>query len=192
MIRARRRALPQGERAISAQRLARAADAVPRLPGARCLAGYMAMDDEPDCGVLQALLLDRGVTVLLPRVLRAGEMGFAAVTRTPLGALTVAPGATTVSRRRIVEPTGPPVALRQAEVVLLPATAVDLGGVRLGQGGGYYDRALADLPATGRPLLVAVVYDDEVLPAGQIPRDDHDVLVDGMLTPSGYRAASRG
>ena len=67
-----------------------------------------------------------------------------------------------------------------AEVVLLPALAVDRAGHRLGRGGGYYDRWLPD-PAPGR--LVAVVYDGEVL--DEVPHEPHDRRVDAALTPSG-------
>jgi 5-formyltetrahydrofolate cyclo-ligase len=71
-------------------------------------------------------------------------------------------------------------------VVLVPALAVDRSGTRLGQGGGYYDRLLAELVAgtDARPALVAVVHDDEVLPAGTIPRRSHDVPVEAALTES--------
>jgi 5-formyltetrahydrofolate cyclo-ligase len=66
----------------------------------------------------------------------------------------------------------------------VPALAVDGAGTRLGQGGGSYDRALARLGAGARRLVLAVVHDDEVL-AGPLPREPHDVGVDGALTPSG-------
>ena len=73
-------------------------------------------------------------------------------------------------------------------LVLLPALAVDGAGTRLGQGGGHYDRTLALLPSTrpGRPVLAAVVRDPELLPAGALPREAHDVPVDAALTPSGW------
>ncbi len=46
----------------------------------------------------------------------------------------------------IDEPTGPrlgPAAIADADVVLVPALAVDRRGHRLGRGGGHYDRTLA-------------------------------------------------
>lgn len=67
-----------------------------------------------------------------------------------------------------------------ADLVLLPALAVDRAGHRLGRGGGYYDRWLPD-PAPGR--LIAVVYDGEVL--DEVPHEPHDRRVDAALTPSG-------
>jgi 5-formyltetrahydrofolate cyclo-ligase len=64
-------------------------------------------------------------------------------------------------------------------LVLVPALAVDQYGVRLGRGGGYYDRTLP-LAAPGTPL-VAVVRDDEVV--ASLPVQPHDVPVSAALTP---------
>jgi len=62
---------------------------------------------------------------------------------------------------------------------------VDRRGRRLGQGGGYYDKALADVPShtNGGPLRVAVLFDDEVLDV--VPSTEHDCVVDCVLTPAG-------
>jgi 5-formyltetrahydrofolate cyclo-ligase len=78
-------------------------------------------------------------------------------------------------------PLRPPLA-----AVLLPATAVDGDGRRLGQGGGYYDRFLARLEASVRPLPnAAVVFDDEFLTPGEVPDEPLDHRVDAVMTPSG-------
>ena len=74
-------------------------------------------------------------------------------------------------RLRMLEPAGPPLgrdAIAAADLVLVPALAVDVAGRRLGQGGGSYDRAL---PRATAPV-VAVVFGDEVLDtiAGRAPR----------------------
>ncbi len=58
--------------------------------------------------------------------------------------------------------------------------AVDESGVRLGRGGGSYDRALAHLPP--ETPVVAVVYDTEVVP--ELPSDPHDHRVGFALTPT--------
>lgn len=68
-------------------------------------------------------------------------------------------------------------------VVLVPGLAFDRSGARLGHGGGYYDRLLARLgPRTAR---VGVTAELLVLPAGSLPVDDHDQLVDVLVTESG-------
>jgi 5-formyltetrahydrofolate cyclo-ligase len=76
-----------------------------------------------------------------------------------------------------------PQALARCQLVLVPALAVDRSGTRLGRGGGWYDRALA----YARPdaLVLAVVYPDELFPAGALPCESHDQPVDGALTPLG-------
>jgi 5-formyltetrahydrofolate cyclo-ligase len=68
-------------------------------------------------------------------------------------------------------------AVADAEVVVVPAVAVATDGTRLGRGGGCYDRAL--VRARGR--VIAVVYDDELLP--EVPAEAHDLAVDLVLTP---------
>ncbi|MCD4850396.1 5-formyltetrahydrofolate cyclo-ligase [Arthrobacter sp. AK01] len=70
--------------------------------------------------------------------------------------------------------------------IFMPATAVDMDGNRIGQGGGYYDRLLHGLDASGRrPPTIAVVYDDDLLPTGSIPAEAFDRPVREILTPSG-------
>lgn len=74
-------------------------------------------------------------------------------------------------------------ALRTAALVLAPALAVDRSGTRLGHGAGYYDRALTTLPATAR--VVAVISPGDLLAAGALPRDAHDVPIPEVLTADG-------
>ena len=71
--------------------------------------------------------------------------------------------------------------LPAADVVVVPALAVDRGGVRLGRGGGYYDRALRHVRPDAR--LVALVFDDELVDA--LPVEPHDRRVTAVVTPSG-------
>jgi len=82
-------------------------------------------------------------------------------------------------------PTGGPLgvdAIAGVDVVLAPALAVSQSGVRLGRGGGSYDRALARVPP-GVPII-AMIYDDELV--DELPHDDWDVPVTGAVTPSGW------
>ncbi|AKU18757.1 hypothetical protein VV02_08410 [Luteipulveratus mongoliensis] len=72
-------------------------------------------------------------------------------------------------------------AIAGAGVIVVPALAIARDGLRLGQGGGSYDRALARR-APGA-LVVAVVYDDEL--ADVVPSDPHDQAVDAVVTPAG-------
>ncbi|MFC7579862.1 5-formyltetrahydrofolate cyclo-ligase [Schaalia naturae] len=75
-----------------------------------------------------------------------------------------------------------PEALADATVVLVAALAVDRSGTRVGQGAGWYDRALRWI-APGAPVVAAVL-DEEVLPSGSLPREPHDHPVDAVITPA--------
>ncbi len=72
---------------------------------------------------------------------------------------------------------------RRADVVIVPALAVDTLGNRLGQGAGYYDRALVVVPTT--VPVIAMVHEGELLDAAvePVPSGPHDVGVDAVLTP---------
>lgn len=74
-----------------------------------------------------------------------------------------------------------PEALRAAELIVVPALAVSGDGVRLGRGGGWYDRALC-FAADGTPIWAAVRA-AEVLT--ELPAEPHDVRVSGVITENG-------
>jgi 5-formyltetrahydrofolate cyclo-ligase len=168
----RRRARPRAERDAAAAAVAAAL--LRGLAGTRVFAAYVPEPDEPGHGRLPAAFTQLGARVLLPVVPPEGaELGWAVDT----GRL--APG-----RFGLLEPVGHrlgPTAIGTADVVVLPALAVSRDGVRLGRGGGYYDRALRHV----RPgaALVAVVFDDELL--DHLPAESHDQRVTAVVTPSG-------
>jgi 5-formyltetrahydrofolate cyclo-ligase len=70
--------------------------------------------------------------------------------------------------------------LNEVEMVLAPGLAVDRRGVRLGKGGGYYDRALRGL-AEGIPVAV-LLFDGELVD-DLLPAEAHDVPVGAVVTP---------
>ena len=76
--------------------------------------------------------------------------------------------------------------MRTVAGIFLPATAVDMSGNRIGQGGGYYDKFLAKAESNGVQVpRTAVIYDAELLPLSSIPAEGFDRPVDAALTPSG-------
>jgi 5-formyltetrahydrofolate cyclo-ligase len=80
------------------------------------------------------------------------------------------------------EPAGPrlgPEAVERARLVLLPALAADRRGVRLGQGGGFYDRTLPLARADAR--LVVVLGDGELV--DELPAGPHDRRVSAAILP---------
>lgn len=155
----------------------------PGVTGPQVLAAYLASSGEPDPVRICAEVRAAGGQVVLPIPHADRTLGWACDD----GRSLPAPGLP------VRMPAGPQVGVGAralvglgVRVVLVPALAVDRSGTRLGQGGGYYDRLLAELVAgtDARPALVAVVHDDEVLPAGTIPRRSHDVPVEAALTES--------
>jgi 5-formyltetrahydrofolate cyclo-ligase len=72
-----------------------------------------------------------------------------------------------------------PEAVCRAGLVLLPALAADRSGVRLGQGGGFYDRTLPLVEAS--VPLVAVLDEGELVDA--LPAEQHDRRVTAALLP---------
>lgn len=155
-------------------------------PGIACV--YLGVGQEPPTLPLVNALHRGGYKVLLPVSEPARELSW--VFWTP---------ETGFERSRyapILEPTGlrhGPETAGDAAVLFIPATAVDLGGNRIGQGGGYYDKFLGHLATAGKEIpLAAVIYYDELLPAGRIPAEEFDRPVPGVLTPSGYRALAGG
>jgi 5-formyltetrahydrofolate cyclo-ligase len=152
-----------------------AAAPLPGLPGTVC--AYWPAGAEPGSPELLDGLVHRGCRVLLPvvdaRVDALGPLDWAEYTGA--GSLQTGP-------LGLLEPAGPRMgcpAIATAVLVLVPALAVDRHGVRLGRGGGHYDRTLP-LATLGTPL-VAIVRDDEVLAA--LPVQPHDVPVTAALTP---------
>lgn len=68
--------------------------------------------------------------------------------------------------------------IEDADVVIVPALAVDRQGVRLGRGGGSYDRALSRTRAT----KIALLHDGEL--AHSLPTQAHDERVTAVITPT--------
>lgn len=177
---AARALLTKEEAARSAAVLAEAALRLPELADARTVAAYVSVGREPGTRALLEALRGRGVRVLLPVLLADNDLDWAAYE---------GPEHLLPAGRGLLEPNGArlgPAAVLEAEAVLLPGLAVDGAGMRLGRGGGSYDRVLARLTAAGaRPSLVVLLYDDEVV--ARVPSEPHDHPVDAVVTPAGAR-----
>ncbi len=154
----------------------------PRSGSAVCV--YISIGDEPPTEALLGALTRVGYSVYVP-VCEPGHLlswvlWFADV---QMARSRFAP---------VMEPVGPRnhfSELDSIQAIFVPALAVDRSGVRLGQGGGYYDRFLATAAAIP---VAAVVYAPEVLASGRLPSDVLDAPVDYSLTPVGYQHMGTG
>ncbi|MGW6335749.1 5-formyltetrahydrofolate cyclo-ligase [Nocardia rhamnosiphila] len=171
-IRARRARLSEPVRATEAAALAAAAA---DLGPAEWVCAYVPMRAEPGSVAVPEALRAAGSRVLLPVTGAPGPLRWGEFT----GAGSLRPG-----RYGLLEPAGPvlpPETVARAEVLLIPALAVDRRGVRLGQGAGYYDRTLGMADPTARRTVV--VRDDEVVE--RLPEEPHDIRMTWVLTPGG-------
>ena len=174
VLRARRAEPPE-------QHSADADELVAHLPTAvragETVCAYVPVGSEPGSPALLDALAGLGTRVLLP-VAREDETGLPQ----PLQWGEYRAGDLVEARFGLREPAPPWLgveAIAAASVVLVPALAVDLAGVRLGRGAGFYDRSLGLAQRSAR--LIAVVRDDELVE--RLPGEAHDVPMTHALTP---------
>jgi len=127
---------------------------------------YHAIRQEPDLHCLYNVLSSKGVHLSLP-IIRGPEL--------PLGFVSWTPGETLVKDAlgTSVPPAGE---VMQPQALLIPCLGFNAERIRLGYGGGFYDRTLAQQP---RPLSIGVAYREaQVQFAGQ----EHDIALDLIIT----------
>ncbi len=172
-----RKQLLAARRSLSPEARAQAAAAIQavlrdlvRAQSPAMIAGYIPLGPEPGGPDLPEVLGDRLILPVLlpdndldwvryegPETLRAGRMG-------------------------LREPSGPRLgvgAVAEATLMIVPALAVDRTGMRLGRGGGSYDRALA---RARQAYTVALLHDGELL--ATVPAEPHDRRVHAAITPA--------
>jgi 5-formyltetrahydrofolate cyclo-ligase len=155
----RRELVPARDRDADASWLAQAGLAAAHDAGAGpgdWVAAYEAMPTEPPTGALIDALSAHGIRVMVPVTLPDLDLDWRDV------------GTDEALGRE---------AIGWAKVVFVPAHAVDLRGIRVGQGGGCYDRVI---PRTNA-RLIALVHPFEVVLDGELPRDAHDQPVHAVL-----------
>ena len=181
---AARRSLTAGQRAAAAARIQHETLSLVRRRAPTVIAAYVPVGSEPGGPELPARLaaaLPPGGRLLLPVLLPDGDLDWAGYT-----------GELAARTRGLSEPVRPRLgvdAVCRADLVLVPALAVDRRGIRMGRGGGSYDRALARLPEPG-PLVVALLHDGEAL--DEVPAEPHDRPVHAVITPTHGFVLSNG
>jgi 5-formyltetrahydrofolate cyclo-ligase len=185
-LRAKRRAVTPAERKASAQLIAHHVDCWLRLRPSWRIAVYAALPEELDSMPLIDLARARGCRIYLPRIDRhtlGRKMQFVEIGDRHRS-----------NRLGIAEPEGMSIiGARWLDVVFLPLVGFDAGGVRLGTGGGYYDRAFAFRRwrrVWHTPQLIGLAYAfqqvESITPAA------HDVLLDAVVTEKGVMRCAIG
>jgi 5-formyltetrahydrofolate cyclo-ligase len=140
------------------------------------IAGFFPIKSEVDVRPLMQRLKAKGARLSVPVVVDKQTIVFrelvagAPLVSTGFGTFGPGPDA------RVVEP----------EILLVPMSAFDRVGHRIGYGAGFYDRAISRLHDIGRqPRLIGIAFDCQEIEI--IPAEDHDVALDAILTESGLR-----
>jgi 5-formyltetrahydrofolate cyclo-ligase len=168
---AARRALSDDEKAAAAEANAAHALQVIGDVAGRVVALYMPIQGEVKPGVLAERLRRAGATVALPRVADANvpmhfrewrvedplDKGFGGIREPDVDAPAVVP-----------------------DVVIVPLSAFDRRGFRVGYGQGHYDRTLGDLARERRPMTIGYAFAFQEV--DEVPRDLHDVPLDAVVT----------
>ncbi len=161
---ARRRAMSAADRSAAGRQLRDAVLEMPELQMAGTVAAYVSVGTEPDTLGLIFALWKRGSYVLLPVLQADRDLDWASYE---------GPDSLSAGPRGLMEPTEPRrgvTAITSADLIIVPALAVDRAGRRLGRGGGSYDRALARVGAAIQ--TVALLYEGELV--SQLPAGPHD------------------
>ncbi|WKN49226.1 5-formyltetrahydrofolate cyclo-ligase [Nocardioides sp. Arc9.136] len=148
--------------------------AAPEVRRAATVAAYVSIGVEPGTAALLDGLTAAGKRVLLPRLLPDGGLDWG----TWRGDTALAP-----ARMGLLEPVDSlgVEAVATADVVLVPGLAVSSTGMRLGRGGGSYDRALARVPVG--TWTCVLLHDGEV--GLDVPVEPHDRPVLAAATAGG-------
>ncbi len=162
--------MAEAERSAAGRSLRDAVLSLPEAQMAGTVAAYISIGTEPETRGLVYAFWKRGTYVLLPLLRDDYDLDWASYE---------GPDSLAAGPRGLLQPTEPGrgvAAVTSADLVIVPALAVDRGGLRLGRGGGSYDRALARVG--GAVPTVALIYDHELV--DEVPAAPHDQRV-GMV-----------
>ena len=147
--------------------------AAPRFgpPETSAISGYWPIADELDVRPLLERLDRQGRTLALPVVVAKGEP---LIFRRWQPDMVLDAGVFGTRHPRPQEPEIPP------QTLLVPLLAFDDQGFRLGWGGGFYDRTLADLRAVRPVIAIGVAYHGQRV--GHVPHTPEDEPMDWIIT----------
>ena len=163
--------------------LAAAAHAVPEIgfePGT-IIGGFLPIQSEIDLRPLMDMLRQRGARLCLPVVLNKTTIAFRELVR----------GAALVDTGFGTSGPGPDAEVLDPQILLMPLSAYDGDGNRIGYGAGHYDRAIGRLVAKGiTPQCIGFAF--SVQEVDHVPFEDHDVPLDAIVTEKGFHRFKGG
>ncbi|WP_092573541.1 5-formyltetrahydrofolate cyclo-ligase [Rhizobium lusitanum] len=176
---AARDAIPADERIeMGLAMAAHGGDAIDVAPGA-IVSGFLPIRSEVDIRPLMARLRERGARLCVPVILNRSTIVFRELV----------PGAALIATGFGTSGPGPDAAVLDPDIMLVPLSAFDSTGHRIGYGAGHYDRAITRLHQKGlNPRLIGIAFDCQEVPS--VPTEPHDVRLDAILTESGLNFVS--
>ena len=174
---ARRDRMRQEQRVIISQKLVDELQELLAILKGKTVAGFWPIKSEIDPRPIMLALKEHGFKLALPAIIDKTTMVFRNFEDegklVDMGFGTVGPS----EDAQIVTP----------ETLLVPLSAFDSKGNRIGYGAGYYDRAIASLRENGHnPLLIGLAFDCQEV--SSIPAEPHDQKLAMILTESGLRS----
>lgn len=139
---------------------------------ASAIASYLSYGDEPNTKELNQAILKSGKELYLPRV-NGADLEWV------LWNGSTDQLAPSKLSKQLLEPIGSALSdVSVINLIIVPALRIDRSGYRLGQGGGFYDRALPKLSAWS----IGLIHPDEISSV-DLPREDFDVPLNAAATP---------
>ncbi len=140
------------------------------------VSGFLPIRSEVDLKPLMAALAQEGARLCLPAILDKETIVFRQYR----------PDAELIAMGFGTDGPAEHEPVLQPEIMLVPLSAFDARGNRIGYGGGYYDRAIHELRQKGHnPRLIGIAFDCQEV--ASVPVEPHDIRLDAILTESGYR-----
>lgn len=140
------------------------------------ISGFLPIHSEADIRPLMARLKARGARLCLPIIQDRMTIAFRELVA----------GAELVDTGFGTRGPCPDAAVLDPDILLVPLSAFDARGNRIGYGAGHYDRAIARLLQKGRePRLIGIAFDCQEV--AEVPAEPHDVRLQAILTESAFR-----
>lgn len=147
------------------------------LPPESVVSGYAPLKSEIDPMPLLKRLAERGHVVTLPFIEGQDR---------PLSFKRWRPGEPLVAGQFGARAPRAQADTLDPDILIVPLVAFDSDGYRLGRGGGFYDRTIAELKAKKPVQTVGLAFSSQLIL--KVPRESHDERLDWIVTEEGALA----